>query len=136
MEEDSRHELRFRTAPEEEVSRVVIQGEKSMRDDSELGPLGPCMAALKTKPADPSIQQWESVKGEVMRRIAGSRHGFFTTLHDRMTATDSTLLKVFYYTAVVLAVAVTAAAVAAGAFYLIEALIAEPAHAIVCLGQF
>jgi hypothetical protein len=134
MEEDSRHELRFRTVPEEEVSRVVIQGEKSMRD-GELGPLGPCMAALKTKPADPSIQQWESVKGEVMRRIAGSRHGFFTTLHDRMTATDSTTLKVFYYAVVVLAVAVTAAAVAAGVFYLIEALTAEPAHAIVCLRQ-
>ena len=70
-----------------------------------------------------------------MRRIAGSRHGFFTTLHDRMTTTDSALLKVFYYAAVVLAVVVTAAAVAAGVFYLIEALTTEPAHAIVRLGR-
>jgi len=130
MEDDSRHELRFRTEPEQEVSKVVIQGEKSMRDDGELGTLGPCMAALKTKPVDPSIQQWESVKGEVMRRIADSRHGFFTTLHDRITATDSTMLKVFYYAVVVMAVAIAAAGIAVGVFYLIEALTAEPAHAI------
>jgi len=129
MDEESRHRLKFKTLDARHEDEVVIQGESAVRN-AELGKLSSCMAAIRTTPKEPTLQQWEKARTQVMEKIVMSRSNFITTLNDKMTATDSAVLRALYYIAIVVAVVVVAAALAAGAIFLIETLLSEPAQAI------
>lgn len=128
MDDNSRHELKVKIEGIREDSAVVIQGDKSA-SDAELGSLAPCIAAIKTPPVQPSATQIEEARLNLLRQIDGSRPEILTTLKDKMTATDSLLLKGFYYGAIAIAVVLAAAAIAAGAIYLLETLFSQPANA-------
>ena len=134
MNEESKHSLNNRDSlqqesqfvkyPDKEESQFVVPCEKNPIC-KEMGKLGPLFAAVKTPPKTPSWAQLEKARNNLMIQVQSHRCDIITTLKDKLTATDSLLVRLLFYLALIMALAI----LAASAFFIYQALTLEPAEA-------
>lgn len=134
MNEESRHsfknqdslkeESKFVKYPEKEESQFVVPCEKNPIC-KELENLGTVFSAVKTLPTKPSWAQLEKARNNLMTSVQNSRGNLITTLKDKLTATDSLLVRALFYLALIIALAI----LAASAFFIYQALTLESAEA-------
>jgi hypothetical protein len=141
MNEESKHSLnnqdslqqesQFVKYPDKEESQYVVPCEKNPIC-KEMGKLGPLFAAAKTPPKSPSWSQREKAWNNLITQIQNSRCDIITTLKDKLTATDSLLVRLLFYLALISALAI----LAASAFIVYQALTLEPAEAAALFSSF
>jgi len=118
------HESQFVKYPDKEESQFIVPCEKNPIC-KEMGKLGPLFAAVKTPPRTPSWSQLEKARNNLMSRIQNSRCEIITTLKDKLTATDSLRVRLLFYLALIIALAI----LAASAFFIYQSLTLETAEA-------
>jgi hypothetical protein len=126
MNEESKHSLNNKDSlkqesqyvkyPEKEESQFVVPCEKNPIC-KEMEKLGPLFAAVKSPLKSPSWAQMEKTRNNLMTRIQNPKCDIITTLKDKLTASDSLCVRLFFYLALIMALAILAA------------LILEPAEA-------
>jgi hypothetical protein len=109
MKEETKTNLQSVKIKKKEESHVVISQKKN-QEHAELGEMGVLFEAYKEKKKEPSSGQWEKSRMQLMEEIRQSNENTLTTLKDKLSTTDSLLVKSLIYAAIIIAALIFAAA--------------------------
>lgn len=115
MDENSKHKFEKKSDHNINESQVLIE-KCSCTPGEELQELCSIVELVKTPPEEIPEGKWEQIKDQILREAEEQRCDILTTLKDRISTTDSILVKAVLY----LLVITVLLALGAGAYFVFD----------------